>query len=125
MFPGLALALALVAYFPATVLGCIQIHTYMQTEGITGPSLMYIQVWLNGKPVCSGGDSQWLPSDKTVFSLQNGDGKGSGCAPGYSVLVTDNGNEATFHYWGELTHATCLCHFNCLAFVLAQLTTLD
>lgn len=102
MLRGWAPALALAAYLPTLVMGCIQLHTYTKTGYPESLDRMYIKVWVNGQLVCDSFDDQGKgSSDNTKFSAQNGDGKGYGCAPGYSVVITQHGYDANFYYWGK------------------------
>lgn len=94
--------LAVAACLTTLVSACIQTHTYTKTGTVTQATTMYMQVWVNGKLVCNSGDSQGIgTTDNTEFSAQNGDGKGYGCAPGYSVIFWEHGYKGKLHYWGK------------------------
>ena len=80
---------------------CIQAHTSWTGQGALAPDLLSMEAWVNGRLVCSGGESDlWSNTDKT-YCLRNSDGKGTGCAPGYAICSTDNGRDATVYYYGK------------------------
>lgn len=86
---------------------CIQAHMHWLQNSIYVADHADIQVWVNGQLVCSGSDDNWEETSggadplETKFCLQNGDGKGSGCAPGYSYCMSPREPGGTFYYWGE------------------------
>ena len=74
-------------------------HTLYVAGGGFVEDDMGIQVWVNGHLVCSGSDAHELATGNTEFSLRNNDGKGSGCAAGYSIITTDLGRDATLYHY--------------------------
>ena len=78
----------------------VEAHNWMRNHPLH-EDFIAMDVWVDGHLVCQGSEGDPFASNETEFCLRNHDGKGKGCAPGYSYCVTGNGKVAWLEYFGK------------------------